>query len=406
MRNINGERGQVLPFVAVCLLVLIGSAALAVDVGYLRQQQRAQQTAADSAAVAGAAELAYDPTQVTATARADATKNGYTDDNGVGNTVVTVNHGPATGPFAGNLDAVEVIVTAVHPAIFSSVFGSTGNTVSARAVAKVVPENPGACVFVMHGQWNANSPDADIEAPDCGVMVNGNVKSQNGTWNTPFIDATGWITATDSQSGSVETPNIPPFDDPCARVPGCAALAASFTQSNPDGIYAGQPYSVASGQTLNPGHYTDFSALSGTVTLNPGIYLVDSGDSTNATLVGTGVTIVSLAPFVNNGSNTNISSLPASQGAQVPPLSSTQAAPGVLFFIPSFVSGNMPWNSSNNVYNGMMYFPSIQVELNGNGSFLTTTFLVAGVIIGDQLTLTVPPNGGGQNFLQNAELVE
>jgi uncharacterized membrane protein len=48
------EGGQALVFVALSLLVLTGVVGLSVDMGYLRYTKRRLQTAADSAAVAGA----------------------------------------------------------------------------------------------------------------------------------------------------------------------------------------------------------------------------------------------------------------------------------------------------------------------------------------------------------------
>lgn len=53
------ESGQVLVLVALGLLVLVGTVALAVDVGNLYQQRRFMQNAADAGALAGAGELCY-----------------------------------------------------------------------------------------------------------------------------------------------------------------------------------------------------------------------------------------------------------------------------------------------------------------------------------------------------------
>src|ERR1700676_5435119 len=90
----EGERGQVLPIVALALVMLMGAAAMAVDVGYLRYMQRVEQSGADSAAIAGANELGYPAANdVTAAARADAASNGFTHN---GSTItVTVNNSPA-----------------------------------------------------------------------------------------------------------------------------------------------------------------------------------------------------------------------------------------------------------------------------------------------------------------------
>ncbi|HEY1422618.1 MAG TPA: pilus assembly protein TadG-related protein, partial [Candidatus Acidoferrum sp.] len=50
----NKQSGQVLVGAALALVVLCGFAGLAIDMGTLRYQKRLQQTAADSAAIAGA----------------------------------------------------------------------------------------------------------------------------------------------------------------------------------------------------------------------------------------------------------------------------------------------------------------------------------------------------------------
>ncbi len=77
------ERGQLLPVFALMLVVLIGMAALAVDVGYWRNQQRLAQTAADAAAIAGADELKYPVlADWNAAAKNDAASQRFTDDNG------------------------------------------------------------------------------------------------------------------------------------------------------------------------------------------------------------------------------------------------------------------------------------------------------------------------------------
>ena len=45
------QRGQVYPLFGLLLVALLGFAALSIDMGYYRYQQRLQQTATDSAAV-------------------------------------------------------------------------------------------------------------------------------------------------------------------------------------------------------------------------------------------------------------------------------------------------------------------------------------------------------------------
>jgi uncharacterized membrane protein len=91
-----------LVFAALALVVLIGFAGLAIDMGALRYQKRLQQTAADGAAIAGATNLSFGG--VTSGAQSAATANGFTDNTGgttctnnpgtVGCITVTVNNPP------------------------------------------------------------------------------------------------------------------------------------------------------------------------------------------------------------------------------------------------------------------------------------------------------------------------
>ena len=89
-----GERGQVLPFFITGVVAVVGVAALAVDTSYWRYEQRAQQAAADTAAIAGAIQENYAASGVTTAALAASATNGFTND-GV-TTFVTVNVPPTT----------------------------------------------------------------------------------------------------------------------------------------------------------------------------------------------------------------------------------------------------------------------------------------------------------------------
>ena len=57
--RLESQRGQTLVLVALLLVVLMGLTSLAADAGYYHYQQRVMQTAADSAALAGASEITY-----------------------------------------------------------------------------------------------------------------------------------------------------------------------------------------------------------------------------------------------------------------------------------------------------------------------------------------------------------
>src|ERR1700733_11238123 len=103
------ESGQALVFVGLSLVVLTAVVGLAIDMGYLRYTKRRLQTAADSAAIAGASEL-NNGNYYTA-ALNDSKSNGFED--GVNGVSVTPTNPPVDAPFKSNPNArtyVEVQV--------------------------------------------------------------------------------------------------------------------------------------------------------------------------------------------------------------------------------------------------------------------------------------------------------
>src|SRR6266404_9103832 len=77
----KNQSGQAWVGSAIAMVVLCGFAGLAIDMGTLRYQKRLQQTAADSAAIAGALNLEF-RSGVQAGAVNAAGQNGFTDPNG------------------------------------------------------------------------------------------------------------------------------------------------------------------------------------------------------------------------------------------------------------------------------------------------------------------------------------
>ncbi len=138
----GSARGQLLPVFALMLVVLIGMAAMAVDVGYWRYQQRLAQTAADAAAIAGADELKYPAlADWNTAAKNDAAANGFTDNGGV--TVgVTASSPPLTGSYIGNVLAVQVTVSQKVSAILRrSIRPCTAMDQRDRRCTTVLPPN-------------------------------------------------------------------------------------------------------------------------------------------------------------------------------------------------------------------------------------------------------------------------
>src|ERR1017187_3129526 len=142
MKRLGDDSGQVAILTILCLTCLLGFVAFAVDVGLLLRAKRVEQTAADSAVMAAAAEFSYG--DMLTAAQADAVQNG------VPASAVTVNGpptGPKYGPNAGNGSYVEVIISQSQPTFFMNMFGRSAMTVGARAVATTVP-SPSCVVTV------------------------------------------------------------------------------------------------------------------------------------------------------------------------------------------------------------------------------------------------------------------
>ena len=117
------EGGSVLVMIAILLPVMLGMAALAIDVAGWYQTRRQLQSAADAAALAGMQDL---PTS--ATASTDAQNYVIKNASGAGTTVTT--------PFNSDSNQIKVTVTKSYPSIFGGLLGLGSVQISASAVAK------------------------------------------------------------------------------------------------------------------------------------------------------------------------------------------------------------------------------------------------------------------------------
>jgi Flp pilus assembly protein TadG len=128
-KPVTADRGQILVIFALGLVAIIAMVGLVLDGGSAFAQRRAEQNAADLAALAGANTylLTGDQTTSTAAARANAATNGY--EHGVSGTTVDVVYDFTNG--AG----VRVNITAPHRNNFASVVGMPTWDVSTTAKA-------------------------------------------------------------------------------------------------------------------------------------------------------------------------------------------------------------------------------------------------------------------------------
>jgi Putative Flp pilus-assembly TadE/G-like len=373
-----GSRGQVLPLVGLALVVLMGVAALAIDVGYWRYNQRVQQTAADSAAIAGASEIASGSAGVTAAAKADAALNGFTDD-GV-NVNVQVHWPPSSGSYTANASAVEVIVQANHPNFFARVLGFASQSVSARAVAAVNTYNRNCIYGLSTTATSVLFNGSTVNAPRCGIISNNNMTINGATVTAWMIGYAGTDIDNGSTYHSAHPAHTLAVSDPCATTPGCAYIKAHPPTTG--SCMSPTTYNGLSTATLWPGRYCSNVIINGctNVVFQPGVYDFDNGLTANgvSNVSGSGVTIYNNSgSLVINGSTVSLSA-PSSGNYE-----------GVLFFQNPADSNPFVVNgSSGSGFAGMIYFPSSQITVNGTLS--QWLFIVGNTIVINGAGTNVP----------------
>jgi Flp pilus assembly protein TadG len=160
------ENGAAAVIVAVCLVALLGFAALALDLASFRQARQQAQSAADAAALAGMQDL---PTAATA----QTTALSYVAQNDPGATP------SVTTPYKGDNKQIRVSVSKTVPTILGGILGITGSTVSASAAAKQTQAYVPAALFAN----NSSCSGASISFDSNNAVIAGGSHS-NGTIGT------------------------------------------------------------------------------------------------------------------------------------------------------------------------------------------------------------------------------
>jgi Flp pilus assembly protein TadG len=122
----RSENGQASVLTVVFLLVLLGMAALVLDIGSWYRADRATQSNADAAALAGAQALPYDPSKAGSLALQYSAKNG----GGLAQSGVSVKSTLSTN------DTIAVQLTRPASGVFTQLFGIDSVTVGSKATAR------------------------------------------------------------------------------------------------------------------------------------------------------------------------------------------------------------------------------------------------------------------------------
>ncbi len=373
------EDGGIAIVVAAGLAMLLGCAAIAVDVSYLYVERNRLQIAADAAALAGANKLP-DETEARLAAIEFAGRNMPdtmhgtvldSDDVEIGvwdklSRSFTVGATPpnavrvATRRGGGNGNPVSLF--------FGRLLGVSTMNLSASAVAG--GSRRPTCLIALDPSAQGAldlADDATINANGCDIYVNSSDGYALETDGNAAITADavcvsgGYSQLGGSSVAPLPTTGCPPVIDPLATleppsVGGCDHNGASYddddTVTLDPGVYCG-------GLTLD--HDAD-------VTFNPGIYVIKGGDFTiagNARATGEDVGF-----FLTDGAKLDFST--SGSIALKGPYSGEMA--GVLFFQDRADNGTHSLNSSGaSVLEGTLYFPngavsSASSSLMGGGS--------------------------------------
>lgn len=303
------RRGSFAIITAMLGVVLIGTAALAIDVGNWQVNKSAMQGAADQAALAAGFAMPNGTAPAQNEAKGVAAANGFA--NGQGGVTVTVATPPSSGSHAGAANAIQVTIAQPQQRFLSSVVLNTAPTISATAVSAAPPANTCIMALAATGAGITANGSGTIGADNCDIYVN---SSDNCDVTSSGVSVSGYDVFLSTKtmpsclsSASITSTHTPthtptlgatPAVDPYASntiptpTPPCKTVSTSSTTVHlTPGTYCSLAFSSPQNGSLQ------------TVTLDPGLYVFDGGNlsvSGNVVINGTGgVTLV----FTSSGSS-------------------------------------------------------------------------------------------------------
>lgn len=423
-----GCRGATSAMLAASITVLLGCAGLAVEAGNWYLSLRNAATAADLAALAGAAALDRGA-DYRAVALNTAALNGFPNAN-----EVTVGP-PTSGKFTSDSTAVQVVISRAQSISLSRLFVSSAPTIQSRAVAAAHTDEQ-VCVLALNGGLTLGG-NSTTNAGGC--VLGSNARSPNGITiaGSARVRADGLITrgnCTGCTSGDVWTddtrkvrPTIvagrpDPITDPFANLQnwtpsppsGCLALNSKWPQSSE---------TSKGNATISPGTSICGDLTVGpqqTLTLQPGIYYFNNANlNVQGTINGNGVTLVFTGDTSRVGTiQINAQASGSLSGPTGSLITGHPEAAGLLLYRDVRATNNdsnsqVQLNGgANMVLFGGTYFPSSNVVVNGNSAMGSTCLAIVGYSLSFSGTADTTVNVSGcKNFtpypvLRTVRLVE
>ena len=401
-RRLRDQRGVVLVLVAMLMVVFLGMAAVAIDVGFLYQQKSKAQSAADAAALAGAQDLPGNATLAATDAQ------NYVASNMSGATSVV------TTPYNSSASQIKVTVNQTVPNFFGQIFGSGSTNVSASAVAAETAgasascSTPGtgcAAIFAM----DSSCSHAGISLGG-GEGINGGVQS-NGALNVggggssfgPTTYGTGCTVSPSKYASqgntftSGPTPTAPvttwPIDyrtdfpactgSACTGRFGTPSFCTNATLAASEILYSYYPNTLISGQIycdVGSGTPGDPATWNGAITANQsGNGFIESSFVAGSVTLGGGVNLeacgYSSAGYTASGCST-----------PVPPATTNYP----LIYVTGTSSNAVDESSGGAAFLGDLFAPNGTILLGGGTG---TSFLEAQDVVATKGALTYAGDG-------------
>ena len=257
-KALRDQRGQVLPWVALMMVLFLGMGAFVLDVGHAYICYHQLQSATDAAALAGAKQVYYSTSLSTAAAYSGSAGSGANNYSNLQNvTMVSATTKCLTtmvsmgilceGP--NNANAVQVVQSATIPTFFAQVFGITQLQLYATATAakgKPVPLN---VALLLDTTLSMDQYDSSCGATALGCAMAGSQTLLAGL--APTIDSVSVFTF----------PNVDPSTT--ANDTSCSppqSLSPSFYSSPTPGLATSVPYTFP---TIPASASTGYSAVEG-----------------------------------------------------------------------------------------------------------------------------------------------
>ena len=329
-------------------MVLLSCCGLAFDLGSFEVTRLQMQNAADAAAIG--AVLAAENGGQTSAGLEESAQNGFT--NGANGVTVKILTPPTSGSYANSSYATQAVITKQ----VSGVFLRTSLTLKAQATAFSVAT---PCVYLMSNSHSQTSLLAINESmqPSCPFYVGYNYSFNGGSSSIGgqfFVaSAGGNSTGTVSPTAAFGAPTL---SDPLAYLAAPAIGGCTYTNYP----------AVTGAATLQPGVYCGGLTIntSSQVTLNPGLYTVLGSLSINGpTLTGAGVTLYISQAYGYVAGTTSIQNVNSTLSAPT-----TGPLQGILYFSDrSIPAGQVNlsmqnWNQSSKT-DGIFYMYGQELDL-------------------------------------------